>query len=64
MRSSSPAGGVATPSALLRAASNGSPEHFPAALPEDQDSGDVAPGIDEDALNEDDLDTDQITTPP
>lgn len=29
---------------------------------EDQDSGDVAPGVDEDALDDDDLDTDRVTS--
>ena len=30
---------------------------------EDQDTGDLIPGVDEDALDRDDLDTDQVADP-
>jgi hypothetical protein len=59
MKSRSAADGAGAPSALL---ASSDPARFPAE-PEDQDTGDVPTGVDEDALNEDDLDTDQVTSP-
>lgn len=35
---------------------------LPADGPEDQDTGDLEPGVDEDALDADEIDTDRITT--
>jgi hypothetical protein len=59
MKSSrSAADGAVAPSALL--AADGATS-FPAD-PEDQDSGDIPTGIDEDELNQDDIDTDQVAT--
>lgn len=57
--SNSPADEALASSALLAS----SPVLFPDPAPEDQDTGDVPSGVDEDALNEDDLDTDRITSP-
>src|SRR5579875_3342571 len=63
MRTSNhPADGASTSSALLA----GSPGPLPPqSLPgeEDQDTGDIPAGVDEDELNDDPLDTDQITSP-
>ena len=51
------AGGAAAPSARLAPAHEIAPGQ---ATLEDQDTGDLDQGVDEDALNDDDLDTDQI----
>lgn len=57
------ADGANPPSALFLSHPLTPPNPSPAPTVEDQDTGDVIPGIDEDALNADDLDTDQLTSP-
>ena len=59
MKSNPAADGAGAPSALLASAGPAQPP----PNPEDQDDGDVPAGVDEDQLNEDDLDTDRITSP-
>ena len=62
---SSVADGAPAPSALLDALPETSPLPGLTGLTreeQDQDAGDLPTGVDEDALNEDDLDTDQITS--
>ncbi len=62
MRRNPFADGANSPSALS-AGSLPPANPFPSPNPDDQDAGGVAPGVDEDALNADDLDTDRITSP-
>jgi hypothetical protein len=57
-RSNSLAGG----SFLPPASSDAGPDRFPAGTEADQDAGDLLPGVDEDALEHDELDTDRITS--
>lgn len=61
MRTSNFLADEATTSSALLANSPSNPPVYPiAADEEDQDTGDLPTGIDEDALNDDPLDTDQI----
>ncbi len=57
MKSNVAADGAPVPSALLA----GAGPAFEPAEPDDQDTGDISEGVDEDALNEDEIDTDQVT---
>ena len=59
MRSNGFAGEGFPSPALLAFSSSPAPD----PLPEDQDTGDLPTGVDEDALDADEIDTDRVTAP-
>ena len=60
MTRSRAADGASLPAALLGSSSGSEPGNVPD--PEDQDTGDLPTGVDEDALDADELDTDRLVS--